>query len=245
MKSLNNQHGAFLMLSSLVLVVVLLIVQQVLNTSLSQLNAEVGRQKRIAQGYIALRDFALMTQRAYEISITNAGACPAASTIADSLGRPFCWPRNNAPIAQRCIRHPASTGTTRMLCLGGTQPNVIQVTELQSPTQRFFAQAKGYAADLIAKASEILRQAQSVANAQNTTIEAYLPDITAPPTNRLTAAMGCTNGTPASTYCKRCTDGPQPRNLNCVTLQICLAERGCAGALSGNWITQGIGVGSR
>ncbi len=218
-----NERGFSQILAATLVLILLVMYAGSLITESRTLNASLAFERRQVQGAEAMQDFALIARRANEVWIATTGACDA-TTTADGLGRPFCWPNLDIVANNDCIRLPTSTSAVPVwLCLngGGTSPPRYQLLQIatefmQHLIKRFFDESS------------------SRAFAQSVT---FLPNLGGAPTNTI-PLLNCPAGGPASTSCKYCAGVPQ--NVDCVTLRVCL--RTGAGCAANQWILQGVGV---
>lgn len=223
---MNNEKGMGLLMTS-VIILGLIVTFLVLATFASEnMFAQLGRAKRQLAGYVAMQDFALLAQKAYQNFHFNNGVCPADTTRIPST-KPFCWPNNTVsqPNAN-CISHPlGAPGSNRLICLNSTNIETMEVIAKNEslPWWKYFFSGM-----------------DSTAHAQSTDL--HLPALTGAPIIDFSSAPTCdANFDP--TFCKMCqTVGADTQNLDCIYLRICLQNATCNTSKPEHWTIQRIGV---
>lgn len=228
---MKNEKGIGLLMTTMAILGILVAFLQLTSYVSEHMFSQLGRTKKQLAGYVALQDFSLMAQKAYQIFRSNNGVCPVGTRQWPlAPAKPFCWPDTSSGTPAdniHCIAHPiAPAGSARLICLDSAAPESMNVVKNEStPWWKNFISSFSFTA-----------QAQAGR-------EPHLPDLTGRPTVDYAAAPTCTGGTYNPTYCKRCeTDGAQTQNLECVYLRVCLDSTDCNAANNDRWTIQRIGV---
>lgn len=224
---MKNEKGIGLLMTTMIILAILVSFLQLTTYVSESMFAQLGRTKRQLAGYIAMQDFGVMAQKAYQIFRVNSGVCPA-STRQHPAGQPFCWPDTSGAPANNihCIPHPLQGGATnRMICLDSASVESMNVVRNDSiPWWKYLLSSFVYTAE-----AQVGR-------------DPHLPALTGAPSVTYAAAPNCASNY-NSTYCKRCeTVGAETQNLDCVYLRVCLNNVICNPANNNTWTIQRIGV---
>ncbi len=226
---MRNEKGIGLLMTTMGIIAVLVTFLQLTTYISENMFIQLGRTKKQLAGYLAMQDFAVLAQKAYQVFTTNGGICPA-GTRQVPAGQPFCWPDTSGSLSNNihCIPHPipAPPGSpVRLICLDATTPESMNVVKNDSmPWWKKFISSFSFTAE--AQAGR----------------EPHLPALTGAPLVNYAAAPNCTSSYNA-TYCKRCeTIGTETQNLNCAYLRVCLSTTPCNPANNNAWTIQRIGV---
>ena len=225
---MKNQKGIGLLMTVLgmlsMLVAFLYVSTYVSQSMLSQLS----KTKRQVAGYLAMQDFAVLAQNAYQTYQFNSGTCPAGTTQIPA-GKPFCWP--DATVENpHCIYHPLAgptSGSPRLICLNGSGPEKMEVISKKDQKQS------------VPWWKWLWSGFTGTVEAAN---EAHTPALTGAPTISYASTPNCSSSF-NSTYCKMCqTVGGQTQNLNCIYLRVCMRNIACDEATNDDWTMQRLGM---
>ncbi len=226
---MRNEKGIGLLMTTMGIIVLLVTFLQVATYVSENMFAQLGRTKRQLAGYVAMQDFAMIVQKAYQVYSANSGVCPA-STRQYPAAQPFCFPDTSGALSNNihCIPHPlAAPGSTLMICLDSATAQSMSVDVVKNesmPWWKYLISSFRYTAEAQAG------------------VEPHLPSIAGAPSVNYTMAPTCASAY-NSTYCKRCeTVGAETQNLNCVYLRVCLSNTVCTSGTANTWTIQRVGV---